>query len=201
MRRWTSAGSPEMGTGAIADFRVLVVPGLHGSGPEHWQTRWQRLYPAFERVEQMYWDVPDLDAWSERLAQALHDSSKPVLIVAHSFGCLATIYHARRHARSIAGALLVAPADPHKFDAAVRLSSIQPTYPSILVGSTDDPWMSAERAAYWANMWSSDFVNAGASGHINADSSLQDWRFGLCQLHRLAAICSQATARTFSEIE
>jgi len=36
----------------LNQFRVLVAPGLHNSGPDHWQSRWQRLYPRFERVEQ-----------------------------------------------------------------------------------------------------------------------------------------------------
>ena len=49
-----------MARSSILDFRILIVPGLHGSGPDHWQSRWQRLYPYFERIEQAQWDVPDL---------------------------------------------------------------------------------------------------------------------------------------------
>ena len=52
---------------ALAEFRVLIAPGLHNSGPDHWQSRWQRLFPAFERVQQDDWDVPDLARWSARL--------------------------------------------------------------------------------------------------------------------------------------
>ena len=51
---------------SFSDYRVLIVPGLHNSGPEHWQSRWQRLYPQFERVEQDDWNLPDLAAWSAR---------------------------------------------------------------------------------------------------------------------------------------
>ena len=60
------------------DFRILIAPGLNDSGAEHWQTRWQLLHPAFERVEQLRWDVPDLEAWSDRLDQELRRSSRPI---------------------------------------------------------------------------------------------------------------------------
>jgi hypothetical protein len=62
----------------LSDFRILVAPGLHGSGEGHWQTRWETLYPWFERIEQWHWDQPDLDGdWTfgltqlERLVQGL----------------------------------------------------------------------------------------------------------------------------------
>ncbi|WP_043439122.1 alpha/beta hydrolase, partial [Cupriavidus sp. HPC(L)] len=29
---------------------ILTVPGLHGSGPEHWQSRWERRFPDWQRV-------------------------------------------------------------------------------------------------------------------------------------------------------
>lgn len=164
------------------DVRVLIVPGLHGSGPAHWQTRWQRLHPVFERVEQTRWDVPDLDAWSDRLDQALRDDARPAVVVAHSFGCLATV-HCRSH-QHIAGALLVAPADPQKFALEQRVLHPLPA-PSIVIGSANDPWMSDTRAAGWAERWGSAFFNAGPLGHINADSDLGDWRFGLYCLHHL----------------
>jgi uncharacterized protein len=31
---------------------VLILPGLDNSGPEHWQTHWQKQNPHFVRVEQ-----------------------------------------------------------------------------------------------------------------------------------------------------
>ncbi|MDB5763052.1 MAG: hypothetical protein JWQ21_2047 [Herminiimonas sp.] len=168
-----------------SDFRVLIVPGLNNSGPDHWQTRWQQLYPSFERVEQAQWDTPALHLWSEQLKKALRRSARPTLIVAHSFGCLATVHRANAGAPNLAGALLVAPADPDKFGVANALRQSTLSCPSILVGSTNDPWMDGRGAAFWANQWGSEFVNAGALGHINAESGLDDWLFGLSQLQRL----------------
>jgi predicted alpha/beta hydrolase family esterase len=54
-----------------------------------------------------------------------------------------------------------------------------------MIGSTNDPWMNSSHAEYWANKCGSEFIDAGALGHINADSGLGDWRFGLYQLERL----------------
>ncbi len=34
-----------MASGSLRDYRVLVVPGLHNSGPQHWQSLWQRRLP------------------------------------------------------------------------------------------------------------------------------------------------------------
>ena len=171
----------------LTPFRVLVAPGLHNSGPQHWQSRWQRLYPRFERVEQQRWDEPVLLRWADRLDQVLDQDHRPTLIVAHSFGCLTTALSlSRASSPHVAGVLLVGPADPDKFQVASLLPQGELPCPSIMVASTNDPWMTAERAAGWAQRWGSDFVNAGALGHINAESGLGDWRFGQRLLQVLA---------------
>ena len=167
-----------------ADFRVLIAPGLHNSGPDHWQSRWQRLFPAFERVEQEDWEVPDLVRWSARVdrlrhARTKHDDPRPIIIVAHSFGSLATVHSVARDASGVAGVLLVAPADPDKFNVADQLPRLALPVPSIMIGSTNDPWMAAPRAALWAERWRSQFIDGGPLGHINAESGLGDWPEGL----------------------
>lgn len=169
----------------LSDYRVLIVPGLNNSGADHWQTRWQQHYPAFERVEQEHWDQPELPRWSDRLAQVLRKSSRPTLIVAHSFGCLTTLHAAILGKFKLAGALLVAPADPEKFGVEKILNDARLNCPALVIGSTDDPWMTSSRAANWADIWGCEFVNAGALGHINAESGLGDWPFGLAQFQRL----------------
>lgn len=173
----------------LSEYRVLVVPGLHGSGAAHWQTRWEQLYPAFERVEQDDWSTPDLPRWSQRMVQVLEQSEKPVLIVAHSFGCLTTMRAANDNDSTaqfnLAGALLVAPADPDKFEVADVLQEARLPCPSIVIGSSNDPWMASHRAAYWADKWGCGFLNAGSLGHINAESQLGDWEQGLQQFKHL----------------
>lgn len=188
----------DMDTQLTKNARVLIVPGLNSSGPQHWQTRWERLYPAFERVEQERWDQPVLEVWSARLDRALRCSSRPTLIVAHSFGCLTTIHRAATVPRNLIGALLVAPADPAKFGVAEQVSGIKLPCPSIVVGSTNDPWMESRHAARWAKTWGSEFVNAGALGHINAESELGDWQFGQDLLRRLALLAGVGATRPAS---
>ena len=168
----------------LSSFRVLVAPGLYNSGPLHWQSRWQRLYPAFERVEQEKWDAPVLEVWSQRLQHQLRQSEQPTLVIAHSFGCLTTVHAALTDIPNLAGALLVAPADPDKFDVSQAVRGQLPV-PAIVVGSLNDPWMESSRARQWAQTWGADYVDAGALGHINAESNLGDWLYGQSLLQRL----------------
>ena len=181
-------------TRSLSDFRVLIVPGLNNSGPQHWQSRWERLYPGFERIEQKHWDKPDLAIWSQRLRDALflktalNKPRKPILLIAHSFGCLTTVHTALAEGppmkELIAGALLVAPADPEKFGVTAGLGASLP-FPSTVVGSLNDPWMEADQTVKWAKLWGAEYVDAGALGHINAESELGDWMVGLALLERL----------------
>ena len=176
----------------LAAFRVLVVPGLNNSGPGHWQSRWQALHRAFERVEQDDWDDPQLRLWAARLDRVRALERKPTLLVAHSFGCLTSVLSTARHADNIAGLLLVAPADPDKFGVAQDLPQRTLPCPSIVISSSNDPWISAGAAALWAERWGSQFIELGAHGHINSESGLGDWPFGLAQLRSLAERARQA---------
>lgn len=189
------AQTDKVGPPALAGYRVLVVPGLHNSGPEHWQSRWQRLYPDFERVEQDDWNDPRLPAWSARLDQVRARDARPTLIVAHSFGCLTAVHSIAGDARHVAGALLVAPADPDRFGVAGALPRRALPCRSLMISSDNDPWMSAAHAALWARRWGSSLIEAGELGHINAESGLGDWPFGLRQLHALAELAGAGRRR------
>lgn len=167
------------------DFQVILVPGLHDSGADHWQTRWQRAHPEFWRVRQDDWDMPDLSAWAERLDQVRRRDPRPALLVAHSFGCLAAMVSIAADPRGVAGALLAAPADPDKFGVAALLPESPVDVPTLLISSTNDPWMRADQAARWARRWGSELIEAGALGHINAESGLDDWPFGQERLQLL----------------
>jgi predicted alpha/beta hydrolase family esterase len=46
---------------------VLTVPGLHDSGPEHWQSRWEAREKNMERVIQDHWETPHCAEWVARL--------------------------------------------------------------------------------------------------------------------------------------
>jgi uncharacterized protein len=157
---------------AAAGPRLVVVPGLHGSGPGHWQTWLQGQVADSVRVEQDDWRTPDLERWSDRVADTLEAlGTGPHVIAAHSFGCLATVRATlRRPSLDVAQLLLVAPADPARFDAATALPQGRLGLPTCIVASDTDPWMSAEHAGEWASRWGSDWINLGDAGHINVES-------------------------------
>jgi predicted alpha/beta hydrolase family esterase len=160
------------------EFQVILVPGLHDSGAGHWQTRWQATHSEFYRVHQDDWSNPDLPAWAARVDQVRALDPRPALLVAHSFGCLASLYSIAADPRGVAGAFLAAPADPEKFGVAAMLPVYPIDCPTLLISSRDDPWMRPEHAALWARRWGSVQIDVGALGHINAESGLGDWQFG-----------------------
>ncbi len=152
--------------------RLVIVPGLHGSGAEHWQSWLQGQVDGAVRVEQDDWSAPDLERWSERVAETLTNlGDGPHVVVAHSFGCLATVRAATTHpSLGIAQVLLVAPAEPSRFDIARALPQARLAVRSCVVASDNDPWMTATQAHAWALGWGSDWINLGNAGHINVDS-------------------------------
>lgn len=174
---------------------ILTVPGLGGSGPSHWQTLWEQSRPDTVRVELGMWHTPHRNAWVTKLDQAIRGAQAPVILVAHSLGCLAVAWWAQMSPQPfgwpVAGALLVAPADVDREDAPDELRGFAPTpaepmpFPSVLVASQDDPWISIDRARSLAAGWGSHFVDAGAQGHINAASGLGWWSEGSELLERV----------------
>ena len=165
--------------------RTLIVPGLHGSGPDHWQSWWERQDPQARRVGQQHWDKPDLRRWAGQVRRGIDASAGPVWLVAHSFGCLASVRAGVDRPNRVAGALLVAPADPEKFGLTERLPQSPLPFPSIVVASTSDPWLRFVRAAYWANRWGSCLLNLGDVGHINPASGFGPWPAGMELLREL----------------
>jgi serine hydrolase len=91
---------------------VLIVPGLGGSGPVHWQSIWQTRNTSFRRVMQRDWDVPNLEEWLANLETVVREAEAPIVLVAHSLSCSLVAYWARRgSAERMAAAILVSPAD------------------------------------------------------------------------------------------
>lgn len=76
----------------FAPYSVLVVPGWQNSGPEHWQSQWQAQQPDWQRVMQRDWLTPQLADWVAALDAAIVAATQPVLLVAHSLGCV-TVAH------------------------------------------------------------------------------------------------------------
>ncbi|MCB1955526.1 MAG: alpha/beta hydrolase [Rhodocyclaceae bacterium] len=171
---------------------VLVVPGLEGSGPLHWQSRWLARHPGWQRVEQADWYKPEREAWVRAFDDAVQGSSGPPLVVAHSLGCAVVAHWVASGGHGLAAALLVAPADvdspahtPDSVRGFAPLPTLRMPFPSLVVASRDDPYVDLARARAVATGWGSGFVDLGSSGHINADSGLGDWLAGLALLEQL----------------
>ncbi len=174
---------------------ILTVPGLGNSGPAHWQTLWEKARPDVARIDLGMWDRPHRNSWVTKIDQAVSSARAPVVLVAHSLGCLAVAWWAalspQPYGWPVAGALLVAPADVDRDGAAAELTPFAPAprqplpFPSILVASQDDPWIDIDRAHSLAVEWGSHFVDAGATGHINAASGLGSWPEGQELLDRV----------------
>src|SRR5215471_5999152 len=148
--------------------RLLIVPGLGGSGPEHWQTLWQARLPGCTRVAQREWDRPDRELWLQGLRGAIEASDGPVVLVAHSLGCALVAHAVARWpalvARAVRGALLVAPADvdaPDRTPPETRGFAPMPAarlpFPATVIASDDDPFVAIGRARTFARAWGADF--------------------------------------------
>jgi predicted alpha/beta hydrolase family esterase len=175
---------------SLDDFTILLLPGLGGSGPDHWHTAWQQAFPGMQRVEQADWEKPVYPDWSARLTEAVTRTERPAVLVAHSLGTSLTMRWAFEQtglAARVAGAFLVAPTDRDRFDAsgASPVKGWGPMilkrlpFPAMVVASRNDDRVSFERAREFAAAWGASFVDAGNLGHIGSAARLGLWPFGL----------------------
>jgi predicted alpha/beta hydrolase family esterase len=173
-----------------SDANILFIPGMGGSGPDHWQSRWASRLSTARMVEQSDWDKPRREPWVDEIVRAVNASERPVVLVAHSIGA-----HAVAHAASLAepgkikGAMLVAPPSEPSLRAIAAQIETPPDFapvpreplpfPSLLVASRNDPYSPYETAEDLSYAWGSKFLDAGEAGHINAESGHGPWPEGL----------------------
>jgi len=176
----------ELGSKDVA-ATVLVLPGWQNSGPRHWQTLWEQQNPIVLRVQQRDWERPHRSWWLERITEEVKQAPAPIVFAAHSLGCIALAYWCQTSpdlVGKVKGALLVAPADVDRKDTPEQIKDFHPVpkhllpFPSVLVASNNDPFLTPERAREIARTWGSRFVDIGPAGHVNGDSGLGDWPEG-----------------------
>ena len=137
---------------------ILLLPGWQNSEPAHWQSRWEAQH-GYQRVEQHDWmrRCGRLDRPAEELVV---DADGPVVLVAHSLGCILTAWWA---AHSQHTAKVRVPCWWRRRRGAARrggldsrLGTHRPQalpFPSLLVGSRNDPYCRFERAQGLASDW------------------------------------------------
>jgi predicted alpha/beta hydrolase family esterase/EAL domain-containing protein (putative c-di-GMP-specific phosphodiesterase class I) len=179
--------SPEAAT-------VIIVPGLDDSGPEHWQTLWGAAHPTYQRVRQRDWRNPQVDDWVEALDREIRRAPHPPILVGHSLGCITIAEWAQRCWSDIRGALLVAPADVDRLPFFDKTPLWPLPFPSLLVASENDPYLTLERARLFARHWGSRLVNLGPAGHINVESGFGPWPAGEALLDELRTGAIQSAA-------
>lgn len=168
-------------------MKVVMVPGINGSGPDHWQSRWEADFgERATRIAPTSWDEPDIDDWCAALEAAAGSRvSAELLVVAHSLGCHAAAEWLSRNPNRVAGVFLVAPPDTagSNFPAPAAPSFVPLTrhpigLPGLVLYSRDDPYCTPEQARRYADQWRLACVDVGALGHINVAAGLAGWPEG-----------------------
>ena len=165
---------------------ILIIPGHGNSGPGHWQSLWEAERPEAVRVQMPNWDFPHRPDWVEALDAAVRAANEtaPPILVAHSLGCVAVAHWAAEHRRPVHAALLVAPTDVEAEPCRDLFASFNPIpmhslpFESRVVASSNDPYVSLDRARAFAQAWLSRFTDVGPRGHLNAAAGFGPWPRG-----------------------
>lgn len=173
-----------------ASSTVLIVPGLRDHVAQHWQTLLAAQWPGCASVPPMGREHVDCRTRVEAVEAAVAEIDGPVILVAHSGGCLTVAHWARRSARvhRVRGALLATPPD---FDSplpegypdreALRAAGWFPVprqplpFPSLVAFSRNDPLGRTERVRDLARGWGSRTRDLGEVGHLNPASGYGPW--------------------------
>jgi len=175
----------------ITSAKVILIPGLYDSGTDHWQSIWGKRHPEYIRVVQRDWETPARHDWVKELDRVVAAAGPGAVLAAHSLACTTVAHWAATHGRPILGALLVAPSDvegpsyPPGTTGFVPMPLGKLPFRSMVVASSNDPYVSIERARKFAASWGSEFVDTGPAGHINADSGHGSWPEGEQLLQKL----------------
>jgi predicted alpha/beta hydrolase family esterase len=173
--------------------KIFIIPGLNNSGDQHWQTLWEKKY-NFTRVNQEDWDTPSREEWVERVENTLgKTNSDNIILVCHSLACSTVAFWSAKYKRKIKGALFVAPSDTEAPIYPPGTTGFMPMplnrlhFPSITITSSDDHYVSLDRAKIFTNAWGSKLIDIGKAGHINTNSGHGEWPEGLQYLKELDA--------------
>lgn len=167
---------------------VLIVPGLRDHVAQHWQTLLAARLPRVVEVPPMGRENLDCAARIAAIEAAAQSVQGPLLIVAHSGGCVMLAHWAQRTQRKVMGALLATPPDfeqalPAGYPTLEELRAggwlplprTRLPFASIVAASQNDPLASYARVAELARDWGSRLVDLGEVGHLNPASGYGPW--------------------------
>jgi predicted alpha/beta hydrolase family esterase len=182
---------------------VLIVPGLRDHVAQHWQTLLEAQLRAAGRpvvaVPPMGREDLDCAARVAAIERSACGVDGPIVIVAHSGGCVMLAHWAQRTKRRVRGALLAVPPDfeqamPEGYPTldALRAGGWLPVprrrlpFASIVAASRNDPLADYDRVADLARAWGSELVDLGEVGHLNPASGFGAWPRALAFIDELA---------------
>ena len=162
----------------------LILHGLGGSGPGHWQT-WlaARLKADGERIA--YPDLPDADmpsltAWRGALDGELAAlPTGQVVVVCHSLACLLWLHHVADGGAQAARALLVAP--PSEASGVAEVAPFLPApLPKLAAGarlvcSDNDRYCPEGAAALYGEPLGIPVDVIADGGHLNPETGFGPW--------------------------
>ncbi|MDA1360138.1 alpha/beta hydrolase [Glycomyces luteolus] len=162
-------------------MRFLAVPGRGVPKATHWLREWASR-PGWAWAPEP--PGPPL-VFADRIAAldlAIGASPEPVVLVAHSAGCITTVMWASRHDGPVAAALLVTPpwlreAEPDS-DADRRVPMAPLPFRAVLVASRDDPYCTFASAGVYAQAWGAALFDAGEVGHLDSKTGFGPWPAG-----------------------
>jgi predicted alpha/beta hydrolase family esterase len=170
---------------------VLLFPGLE---TPDWMQHWTALNPDFTLLYPLDEVQEDSrEEWVEFLDDCIRECPKPPIVVAHSLAVSTLVWWAREFGLPLKAALLVgaldhdSPTAPQGITGFVPLPLEQLNFPSVLVGSRNDPFCAFERAGQFAAAWGSQFIDGGYCGHWRQEDNIADWSSGKFILDQLIA--------------
>ena len=182
-----------------ASATVLIVPGLRDHVSQHWQTLLAAQLPRVATVPPMGREDLDCSARVAAIEAAAQRIEGPLIIVAHSGGCIMVAHWAQQTKRPVQGALLATPPDfekpmPEGYPAieALTLGGWLPVprqalpFPSIVAVSRNDPLGGFVRVCALAHDWGSKVVDIGEAGHLNPASGYGPWPLAHAFIEQLA---------------
>lgn len=179
--------------GTKAPKAAVIVPGLRGDVPDHWQSI------LAGQLAQTGWAVTtvappagaplDCAARVANLEEAVRRSPSPPVLVAHSAGVATTVHWARNTTCQVKGALLATPPNldtplpaGHPTPEELRDGGWTPMprtrlpFPSVIAASIDDPLATMKYVIDLACAWGGRLHLLGAVGHLNPASGYGEWR-------------------------
>ena len=188
---------------------VLIVPGLRDHVEAHWQTLLSTQLPQVQTVPPMGREDLDCAKRVQAIEAAMATISGPVVIVAHSGGCVMVAHwaHISAHAHRVKGALLATPPDferpmPEGYPtlAALQTGGWLPVprkplpFRSLVATSDNDPLATRECVLALAQDWGSETEDLGPVGHLNPASGYGPWPQAVALIERLASTHRPAPA-------